>query len=76
MSIYIDDIISEDKEIEENKLSIIQRIFETEKPINVGFNIIYKDMKPIENTEKMTNKVFEINPKNDSYYGYDTWDKQ
>jgi len=75
MNIYIDDLISDDKEIEESKLSIIRRVFESEKPINVGFNIIYKDMKTMENIEESSNKVFEINPQNDTYYSYDDWDK-
>ncbi|NQY95136.1 MAG: hypothetical protein HRT43_13315 [Campylobacteraceae bacterium] len=76
MNIYIDEVISEDKTQEEQKLSIIRRIFEIEKPINVGFNIIYKDMMPLKNAEKTNNKVFEINTQNDEYYSYDDWKKK
>jgi len=75
MNIYIDELISEDKTEEEQKLSIIRRIFESEKPINVGFHILYKDMTPLKSNEKTSNKVFEINTQNNEYYNYDNWDK-
>jgi|GEM_PF-2940244 len=75
MNIHIDETISDDKEIEENKLSIIRRVFELEKPINVGFNIIYKDMTPTIDTLESKDKVFEITSQNDGNYSYDDWSK-
>jgi phage tail-like protein len=45
MTIYIDEIISQDEKIENQKLSIIRSIFEKEKPINVDFKIVYQNWK-------------------------------
>ena len=71
MQIHIDKKISEDKEEEEKKLSIINSIILNEKPINVEFELVYKYMKSKKVEQELDKKVFKINAQTDDYYNYD-----
>ena len=73
MKIFIHEKISEDKNEESQKLSIIKRIFESEKPINVEYEIIYQySVDTLD--EKTDTKAFEITSNVDDYYNYENLD--
>ena len=75
MRVHIDERISEDTQDEQKKLSIIKSVLNSEKPINVEFELVYKFVENTVNEEEIQKKVFEINPQNDDYYNYDKLDK-
>jgi len=73
MKIFINEKVSNDEREESKKLSIIKRIFENEKPINVAYEIIYQHTEH-EVSERSQEKAFEITSNTDDYYNYENLD--
>lgn len=73
MKILINEKISNNQDDEDKKLSIIKRIFESEKPINVAYEIIYQHTEH-KVSEKSEEKAFEVTSNTDDYYNYENLD--